>query len=71
MATDTKLIVDILRVIQACIWTAAFGVIIAEVVDSDETKSFKSSLLVIIPWLLVCTLLMCVFEHIGNLITNG
>ena len=70
MTAETKLLVDILSVLQACCWTTAFGATIAEVVDTYETKSFRSISLTVILWLFVGMLLTSVCECIGNLISG-
>ena len=71
MTTDTKLLLNILEILQVSLWATAFGVILVEIVDMDETKSFKRMLFAIIPWLLICAILICVFERISNLIAGG
>jgi len=71
MTTDTELAVNILDMLQACICVIAFGAIVSEVVDWNETKSFRKSILECIPWLLVGSLLICVFEYISNVITSN
>ena len=70
MTADIQLLVNVLETLQMCIVVIAFGILVGEVVDSDERTSFKSRVLTGIPWLLVFTLLFCVFEYINNIIVR-